>query len=100
MQNDVITLVSVANTVNELGDTVSVRTEREIFAEVRSIGMKETYEALAHGLKPELTFVLADYYDYNDEMIVIYEEKEYRVLRTYRNSNALELVVTKNGASS
>lgn len=96
MYNDVITLLSIATTTNEVGDTVETITSKEVFAQVRSVGMKESYEALAVGLKPELEFVLADYYDYDDQEFIEYNSVRYRVLRTYRKlSNELELVVTR-----
>lgn len=98
MQNDVISLVSKAITYDEHGYAVVTRTEREVFAEVKSVGMREKYEALQAGLNPELTFVLADYYDYELEDEVIYEGQLYRVLRTYRDGLRLEIVVTRDSS--
>jgi len=96
MYNDVITLIAVSKAVNAIGDMVETETETEVFAEVRSIGMREKYEALAVGLKPELTFVLADYYDYDNQDMIEYETVRYKVLRTYRKTtNELEIVVTR-----
>lgn len=92
MYNEVISLITVEETTNEVGDLVKVRTEKEVFAELKSIGQTEFYQAKALGLKPELKFVLADYYDYNDEKIVNYCGKDYSVLRTFRNNNELEIV--------
>lgn len=96
MCNDVIFLIRENKIVDDYGDTIVERVKTPIFAEVRSIGMRETYEAMALGLKPELTFVLADYYDYNEEEFIEYAETVYRVIRTYRKSHKLEIVVTKN----
>ena len=70
-------------------------TKREVFAGLMSVGMKEFYESRATGFKPELKFVLADYLDYNDETIIQHEEKFYRVVRTYRTGQELEIVVTR-----
>lgn len=96
MYNEVIELIKVVNTINDIGDPVEVKTSREVFAQMRSIGMKETYEAMSHNLKPEMVFILSDYYDYDDEDVVKYNEVEYRVLRTYRKgTNELEIVVTR-----
>ena len=96
MYNDVITLLTIIETPNEIGDLVETITKNEVFAQVRSIGMKEKYEALAVGLKPELTFVIADYFDYENQESIEYEEKKYSVLRTYkRDTNELEIVVTR-----
>lgn len=96
MYNDVITLLTITEAANNIGDLVETITKKEVFAQVRSIGMKESYEALAVGLKPELTFVLADYYDYDDQEFIEYNSVRYRVLRTYRKaSNEIEIVVTR-----
>lgn len=96
MQNDVIKLVSKTTTHNSYGYLVVTPVEREVFAEVKSVGMREKYEALQAGLNPELTFILADYYDYENEDEIIYEGEHYRVLRTYRNGLRLEIVVTRD----
>lgn len=96
MYNDVITLMAITHTQDAVGDMVEVIVETEVFAEVKSIGMREKYEALGVGLKPELTFVIADYYDYSNQEFIKYETNRYTVLRTYRkDSNELEIVVTK-----
>lgn len=96
MYNDVITLLSIEEEPNDIGDLVETITRTEVFAEVRSIGMKEKYEALAVGLKPELTFVLADYYDYDNQPAVEYNGIRYKVLRTYqKRTHELEIVVTR-----
>lgn len=96
MYNDVITLLTIAEAPNAIGDIVETITEKDVFAQVRSIGMKESYEALAVGLKPEMSFLIADYYDYDNQEFIEYNSVRYKVLRTYRKgSNELEIVVTK-----
>lgn len=96
MYNDVITLLTITHTVNEVGDMVESITRADVFAEVKSVGMKEKYEALNVGLKPELVFVLADYYDYDGQEFIEYSSARYKVLRTYRKAtNELEIVVTR-----
>ena len=95
MYNDVITLISVTRTVDAIGDPVEVETRVDVFAASRSVGMRETYEAMAVGLKPERVFVLADYYDYDDQEEIEHEGIRYRVLRTYRKDVELEIVVTR-----
>ena len=101
MYNDVITLVKEVKTINGYGDRVSTRTEREVFAELKSIGQSEFYQAQATGLKPEIKFILSDFLDYQGERIVKYtpfgteEEEEYTVLRTYRSDTQLELTCVR-----
>jgi SPP1 family predicted phage head-tail adaptor len=98
MYDAVIKLISESRTVDAYGDTITTETERSVFAEIKSIGQSEFYQAQAVGLKPEIKFVLADYLDYQNEKKLRYQgfneaaEEEYAILRTYRNNNLLELV--------
>lgn len=89
---DVITLIAQTKTVDEYGDLSVTETERDVFAERRSIGMTEFYQAQAVGLQPEITFVLSDYLDYNGERFVKYNGRRYNVLRTYTTEQRIELV--------
>lgn len=89
---DVLTLIRLETTLDEYGDQVA-RTEipREVFAEQVSIGQKEFYQAHAVGLQPEIKFKLSDYLDYENESLVEHNGQRYRVLRTYRTGQALEI---------
>lgn len=71
---------------------------RDVFAGLRSVARSEFYQAQAAGYKPELVFVLADYLDYDDESLVKHDGKLFRVLRTYRAGQELEIVVTQASA--
>ena len=90
---DVLTLLSISETVDEYGDRQPVTTRRDVFAEPVSIGLKEFYQAHAVGLQPELKFKLADYLDYEGERYVEYNGQTYRVLRIYRTGQELELTL-------
>lgn len=91
MYNDVIQLVSYSKEIDEYGDVSTVRICKEAFAKVMSIGQSEFYQAQASGLKPEIKFAIADYYEYDDEREIIYENKIYKVLKTYRKDIELEI---------
>jgi SPP1 family predicted phage head-tail adaptor len=91
--NEILILITVTSHVDEYGDLVTAETFREVFAKLSSIGQKEFYQAQAVGLQPELKFVLADYLDYQGETLVEHEGQRYRVLRTYRAGQELELTV-------
>lgn len=100
MFDSVITLMKETNTVNDYGDTVQTFTERQVFAEVKSIGQTEFYQAEAVGLKPEIKFLIADFVDYEGEKQLKYTpfggtEQIYTVLRTYRNKINLEIVCAR-----
>jgi len=94
--NDIIKLITttVSTTVNSQGDFPVTRSERSIFALVKSIGTKEFYEAATAGLKPEIKFVIQDYLDYEGEKELAFNGFRYQILRTYRTqSNQLEITV-------
>ena len=74
MYNDVIYLLSVTHSTNDIGDIIETPKSEMRFARMKSIGQTEFYQAQAQGLKPEIKFELADYLD------------------TYRAGNKLELV--------
>lgn len=92
MQTDILTLVAQTRSVDAYGDPVITETTRDVFCTVASVGMKEFYQAAAVGLQPEIKFVLTDYLDYNGEMYVLHHQTRYRVLRTYRTGQNLEIV--------
>lgn len=97
MFDDVIKLLSRTDIVNKYGDTVSTFTEKQVFAEVKSVGQTEFYQAQAIGLKPEIKFIIADFADYGGEKQLKYKpfggtEQTYDILRTYRNKINLEIV--------
>ncbi len=98
MYNEVISLVTEAKTVDEYGDIQVTSTTKNVFATLKSISQSEFYQAQAAGLKPEVKFVIADYLDYGNEKTILYQPygasaaEEYRVLRTYRDGNTLEIV--------
>ena len=91
--NEVITLIQQTHGVDAYGDPEVTEITRDVFAKMGSIGQKEFYQAHAVGLQPEIKFVLSDYLDYEGESLVQYEGQRYRVLRTYRNGQELEITV-------
>lgn len=72
-----------------------VETKREVFCGFRSIGMKEFYSANSTDFRPELKLILADYLDYDDETLAEYNGVRYRILRTYRVGQELELTLER-----
>lgn len=86
--NEVLTLILRTPGTNEI-------TKRDVFCGLRSIGQSEFYQANAQDIHPEAKFVLADYLDYNGETLADYNGQRYRILRTYRTGQELELVVVR-----
>ena len=70
---------------NELGDPILVPVRRSVLCDVLSVTRSEHYQAAAHGLKPEIVFVV-NRYEYQGEKEVEFEGRGYRVMRTYRAS--------------
>lgn len=92
MYDDVIYLISTQRTKNKVGDLIKERIQTMRFAKIKSIGQSEFYQAQAQGMKPEIKFVLADYLDYDNQEEVVYNNFVYKVLRTYRQGNEMEIV--------
>lgn len=92
MYNELIYLESRQSDVNDVGDSIERSELTMRLAKLKSIGQSEFYQAQAQGLKPELKFVLADFLDYGYQEYVIYNGFRYKVLRTYRTGNEIEIV--------
>lgn len=71
------------------------RIERKVFAVMRSVGMRETYEAMGHGIAPERVFDLAAPEEYQDEKLLKWNDQIYRVVRTYVNGDTLSITVER-----
>jgi len=89
---DVIKLISYTTTENELGDTIEVPTERQVFADKQSVRQSEFYQAATTGLRPELMFVVRTI-EYNGESRLKYNGKEYSIIRTYDKDGELTELV-------
>ena len=70
-------------------------TRADKLASLRSIGQTEFYQAAATDYRPEKKYVLADYLDYNDEPYLMAGSDLYRIIRTYRAGQEMELTVGK-----
>ena len=84
--------------MNEILTLINGDTERTVFCRMASIGQREYYEAQAVDVYPECKLILADYLEYDNERLCEYEGQRYRVLRTYRTGQELEIVVTRASA--
>ena len=84
--------------MNEYITLIEGDSRRDVFCSLRSIGHSEFYEAYATEYRPELKFVLADYLDYQGETLVKYGADLYRVIRTYRTGQELEITVGRASA--
>lgn len=91
---DVANLIAQTYTVNSIGDAVPTETSRQVFVEVKSLGLKRKIEAMATGLNVEFKLILADVQEYADEKIVEYKGVRYNVLNVYvADDQSVELTV-------
>lgn len=91
---DVANLIAQTYTVNSIGDAVPNETSRQVFVEVKSLGLKRKIEAMATGLNVEFKLILADVQEYNDEKIVEYKGARYNVLNVFvADDQSVELTV-------
>ena len=93
MFNDIAYLCAETVTQDEYLNEKKELTPREVFVQTRSIGTSEFYAAATTDFHPDITLVLADYYDYEGEKVVYYNGKFFDVIRTYKKSNRLEIVL-------
>ena len=92
---DVINLISLTLTQNSLGDTVEIKTPRQVFCNKKSIRQSEFWQAQASGLKPEIMFEMREI-DYANEQKLSYDSVEYNIIRTYsKNGEILELICNR-----
>ena len=94
LYSDVANLIAQTYTVNSIGDAVPTETSRQVFVEVKSLGLKRKIEAMATGLNVEFKLILADVQEYADEKIVEYNGVRYNVLNVYvADDQSVELTV-------
>jgi len=89
---DVVKLISVTVTENDMGDIIETPVEREVFADKQSIRQSEFYQAAATGLRPELMFVVRTI-EYNGETRLKYNGKIYDIIRIYDKDGELTELV-------
>jgi hypothetical protein len=84
--------------MDEVITLIEGESRREVLCVLRSVGHAEFYEAQSTDYRPELKFVLDDYLDYEGETLVKHDGTLYRVIRTYRAGQALEITVGRASA--
>ena len=92
------TALFIAETPNAHGIyDAPVETKRELPVTVRSVGMRETYEAMSKGHYPEIVIILEHDFDYQGEKLIELRGVRYDVLRTYLNKyEQLELTLERS----
>lgn len=94
MYNEILEFVAITpdeTMKDEYGNPILNESKRVVFCKELSVGMTEFYQAQTLFYKPEIKFEIADYMDYQKEEYVDYQGYRYKILRTYRNANKLEI---------
>lgn len=92
-----VVLIAEAESTNAIGDTAAEPTRRVSYAEIVSPFLRETYEAMAQGLKPEFVAVLPNWDDdYHGERLLEYRGERYNIIRAFKAQDlSCELTVTR-----
>ena len=96
MRADVIQLITEQRTGHGVHEAVT-NVERTVMCTVESVRRSEYYNAQNAGYAPEYVFKLAITDDYQDERLVKFRGKLYRVVRTYlTEDDGIEITVERS----
>ena len=66
---------------DKYGNKVTAIKERKVYVQPRGVYASEFYSAAQIGVKPSITFDIANQADYRGEKVIEYKGKEYTVIR-------------------
>lgn len=101
MYDDVITLKEPgAATYDQYGNQTFSYTDHTVYVIPRGVYKSEFYQAGQLGLQPEITFRIANRWDYHEEKLLEYHGEQYEVIRVDWDAqrDAVELVCQKRMA--
>lgn len=97
IRDDICYLVAESPAAHGIFDAPQ-ETPRMVYCSVQSVRQDEFYRALENKLHPSIVFELQDAIEYRGEKVVLWQgvndtqQRRFRVIRTYQNRFALELV--------
>lgn len=91
MYNQICTLIKYYNTRDAYGNAIKTAIRQEVYCRPLSVRYSEFYQAAQVNMKPTLVLELADYYDYDDQTVVEFEDHLYDIIRSYRTDVSLQL---------
>ena len=98
--NDVLTLICVSYTTDEIGNDRESIAETDVFCEVTSASRAEFFSAAQAGLRPEYKFKIWAH-EYDGQTKVRYDGREFEIYRTFKLHDTIELyakeVTANNG---
>ena len=71
---------------DEYGNEILPVVETQVYVQPRGVYQSEFYNAAQLGLKPSITFFIANRYDYEGQKIVTYNGLDYEVIRVDWNA--------------
>lgn len=91
-----ILLITKENRAHGVHEATS-DTQRLVLCTVKTVRQSEYYQAENIGYRPEIQFDLTLAADYHGESTLLYEKKEYRVIRTYEKpAGGLEIIAERS----
>jgi len=96
MWGDICDLLTKTDTVDKYGNRTTSLTADTVCCKVKSVRASEFYQAASTGLKASIVIAVRAA-DYNDQERLRYDNKEYKVLRTYAIGDNMELTCSKEG---
>lgn len=81
MYDTVISLVTETISHDDVGNEIYTSTTTDVFAIPRSVYASEFYQAAQIGLHPSITFTLTNREDYEGQKKLIWEGKNYSIIR-------------------
>lgn len=87
MYDGIATLKALkTQTTDKYGNVIETYESRDVFVQPRGVYQAEFYNAAQLGIHPSITLYIANRDEYKNEKIVVYENKEYRVIRVDWNA--------------
>lgn len=94
-RSSVIYLLTTTYEQDEFGIFEEETTQKLVYAQVESVTGAEWFEGGRNGLNPEYRFTMFAP-DYSGEQVLIYDDVQYTIYRTYRTKNeTIELYAEK-----
>lgn len=91
---DICYLITVTESVDDLGMVTKTETRKKVFCDVMSISQGEFFQAFNASLKPDCKFIVFTG-DYNGERLLKAWGDYYTIYRTYKAGDRVELYAEK-----
>lgn len=92
---EIIELITVSYVTDSLGNQKKVENKRKVYANEKSVGINEFYDAGTNGFKPERTFSIHTF-EYANEDTLLHNGVEYKIIRAASRGESTDLVCERN----